>query len=143
MEKLTKGLVTIEEANKQFAASSEEAKVLQEALDKTMALIFALVEEREKQGYTQRDLALKLDWKQPALARFERLEAIPRLDTFLKVTHSLGGNVFIEFFEGNTIPLECLQSSQYIASLTDTEGYSTDNYLSFVPSSQRKDEQHA
>ena len=134
MEKLRKGLVSIEEANKQFAASSEEARVLQEVSDKTIALIFALTDERERQGLTQRDLAEKLDWKQPALARFERLEAIPRLDTFLKVAQSLGGNLFIEFFNGNAIPIQCLQSSSYETNLGLGETYSNQN-LFFVPNS--------
>lgn len=72
----------------------------------------SFVKERENKHLSQRDLAELLDWKQPALARMERLEVIPRLDTFLKAVMKVGGNVFIEYFD-KAIPMECIKSSSY------------------------------
>jgi transcriptional regulator with XRE-family HTH domain len=109
-------LVTIEESNENFASSSDHAREIQEISYKISELMDSLVKEREAKHLSQRDLAKLLDWKQPALARMERLEVIPRLDTFLKAVMKVGGNVYIEYFDQN-IPTQCIKSSQYISSL--------------------------
>ena len=115
MEGIKKGikLLDIEESNALFASTSEEAKEIQEISDKICELINQLRTTREGKGMTQRQFADVLNWKQPALARIESLDVVPKLDTFLKITNKLGGNVYIEFFD-NDIPTECLKSGTYV-----------------------------
>ena len=101
--------LTVEEANEQFAAQSEECREIQEISDKIISLIWALANKRRSMNLSQRDFAKQLGLKQPALARFERLEAMPRLDTFIKVARKLGFNVYLESFDGKPIPPECFK----------------------------------
>lgn len=123
MERNEIKLVTIEESNERFASLSEQAKKIQELSDKISSLINSFVNQRESKGLSQRDLADRLGWKQPALARMERLEVIPRLDTFLKAVMEVGGNVYIEYFE-NAIPTQCIKSSKYQTSIDGKYHYS-------------------
>ena len=123
MERNEIKLVTIEESNERFASLSDQAKKIQELSDKISSLINSFVNQRESKGLSQRDLADRLGWKQPALARMERLEVIPRLDTFLKAVMEVGGNVYIEYFE-NAIPTQCIKSSKYQTSIDGQYHYS-------------------
>ncbi len=97
MERDEGKLITIEESNERFSSLSESAKEVQELSDLISSLMNAFVKERTSKGLSQRDLADLLNWKQPALARMERLEVIPRLDTFLKAVNKLGGHIYIEY----------------------------------------------
>ena len=120
-------LVTLDESRELFSSLSEEAREFQDISNKIVNLVEELVKTREAKGLSQRDFADMLGWKQPALARFERLDVIPRLDTFLKVSRKLGGNIYIEFFNDNSIPVECTKSAKYVNELSNsqTESYST------------------
>lgn len=127
MEKvMDKRLVTIEESNEAFASSSEKAREIQMVSYKINELMDSFVEERQRRNLTQRDLAELLEWKQPALARMERLDVIPRLDTFLRALMKVGGNVIIEYFT-DTIPTECIKSSSYVNQISDGSVYSCSN----------------
>ena len=123
-------LVTLDESRELFSSTSDEAREYQEISDKIVNLNDELVRERESRGLSQRDFADILGWKQPALARFERIDVIPRLDTFLKVSRKLGGNVYIEFFETNRIPVECMKSANYVNELPESNSgtYNTNSY---------------
>ncbi len=91
--------VTVDEANELFASQSKENREIQELSNQINALMWALVDKRREEGLSQREFAKELDWKQPALARFERLEIIPRLDTFIKVANKLGYDVCLKKIE--------------------------------------------
>ena len=93
-----KKLVSVNESKERFASLGEEERKIQELSDKINSLIDLLVKERERLGLSQRDIAKLINLKQPAIARFERLEVIPRLDTFLTIAQALNANVYIEFF---------------------------------------------
>ena len=56
-----------------------------EIINLEVKLIGKMIEAREKQGLTQRDLAKISGVKQPAIARIESLRSTPQLDTLLKV----------------------------------------------------------
>lgn len=58
--------------------------------DMRVALITALVNARREQGITQRQLGELSGVKQPQIARIERGDANPQLDTILKVLAPLG-----------------------------------------------------
>ena len=95
-QKLT--LVGLEQSKERFANQGEEERKVQELSDKINDLVDQLVDARERLGLSQRDFAELVDLKQPAIARFERLDVIPRLDTFLMVAQALNANVYLEFF---------------------------------------------
>ena len=61
-----------------------------EIINLEVKLIGKMIEAREKQGLTQRDLAKISGVKQPAIARIESLPSTPQLDTLLKVLIPLG-----------------------------------------------------
>ena len=58
--------------------------------DMRVALITALVEARQEKGISQRQLEQMSGIKQPQIARMERGDANPQLDTLLKVLAPLG-----------------------------------------------------
>ena len=58
--------------------------------DLRVALITSLVQARKEQGLSQRDLETISGVKQPQIARMERGDANPQLDTMLKVLAAMG-----------------------------------------------------
>ena len=63
--------------------------------DLRAALITALVQARQEQGLSQRDLEELSGVKQPQIARMERADANPQLDTMLKVLAAMGKTLAI------------------------------------------------
>ena len=53
-------------------------------------LIGKLIEAREQKGISQKRLAEMSGLKQPAIARLERMQATPQIDTLFKVLKPLG-----------------------------------------------------
>jgi DNA-binding XRE family transcriptional regulator len=53
-------------------------------------LIGKLIEARERQGLSQRELARLSGVKQPAIARMESMKSTPQIDTLFKVLQPLG-----------------------------------------------------
>ena len=122
MERVNKqGLISVDESNEAFASLNDKAREVQMISFKINELMDSFVQERQRRNLTQRDLADLLEWKQPALARMERLDSIPRLDTFLKALMKVGGNLIVEYFT-DTIPVECTKSSSYVNQISSTSG---------------------
>ena len=67
-----------------------------EIIDLKVQLFGALLEAREKEGLTQAQLAEKADMTQPEIARLERPDANPKINTLLKVTVPLGYRLKLE-----------------------------------------------
>ena len=63
--------------------------------DMRATLITALVQARQEQGTSQRQLEELSGVKQPQIARMERGDANPQLDTLLKVLAPLGKTLAI------------------------------------------------
>ena len=124
---IKKGLISIDESNDKFASLNEKAREVQMISFKINELMDSFVQERQRRNLSQRDLADLLEWKQPALARMERLDSIPRLDTFLKALMKVGGNLFVEYFT-DTIPVECTKSSSYVNHISSTTGVYNNTY---------------
>ena len=59
------------------------------------ALITALVEARQEQGISQRQLEELSGVKQPQIARMEKGDSNPQLDTLLKVLAAMGKTLVI------------------------------------------------
>ena len=61
-----------------------------EAINLEAELISKIVEAREAQGISQRELSKRSGVKQPAIARMEKLHSTPQVSTILKVLIPLG-----------------------------------------------------
>jgi transcriptional regulator with XRE-family HTH domain len=53
-------------------------------------LVGKLIEARQQKGISQKHLAEMAGLKQPAIARLERMQATPQIDTLFKVLRPLG-----------------------------------------------------
>ena len=65
-------------------------------LDKLFIIRTAFIEERKRQGLSQRDLAKLCGVKQPMIARIESADSIPQLDTLLRIAVALDIDLKIE-----------------------------------------------
>ena len=63
--------------------------------DLRATLISALVEARQEKGISQRELEALTGVKQPQIARMEKGDANPQIDTLLKVLAALGKTLAI------------------------------------------------
>lgn len=63
--------------------------------DNCVKIIDCLIEERNKQGKTQRDIAKATGFSQSVIARFESKKVIPKLDTLLKVAAALHKSIAV------------------------------------------------
>lgn len=90
------GIASFEESLETFKNSSEENKKIQERVEKILDLIGSISDERVFQNLSQRDLAELTGIKQPMIARFEKAEMMPRLDTLLRITDALNLDLKIE-----------------------------------------------
>ena len=70
--------------------------------DLRAAFITALVEARQEKGISQRDLEALSGVKQPQIARMERGDANPQLDTMLKVLAAIGKTLAIVPLQART-----------------------------------------
>lgn len=61
--------------------------------DNCAAIIDLLIEQRRKQGFTQKELAKASCLTQSVIARLESKKTTPQLDTLLKVAAALGCNL--------------------------------------------------
>lgn len=66
-----------------------------ETADQVALLINVLSEKRVQLGLTQKQVAEKTGLKQSAIARMERLQSIPRLDTVVRVAQALGVSLMV------------------------------------------------
>lgn len=72
---------------------NDDSFITQEQRDKIdleVAIIGKIIEAREEQGLSQRQLADLCGLKQSAIARLEKMNATPQLNTLLKVLRPLG-----------------------------------------------------
>lgn len=91
------GTTTVEKAYEMFASMSEENRLVLNTSLKLNELMKQIVKERQNLGMTQRDFAEVVGMKQPMIARIERLESIPRLDTFIKMIDKLDLEILLAY----------------------------------------------
>ncbi|MCR4778180.1 MAG: helix-turn-helix domain-containing protein [Lachnospiraceae bacterium] len=77
---------TWKEFRKELNIPEDEEKVIE--LEKN--LILSMVAIREKQGLSQAELADMCNVKQPAIARLEKMQHSPQVDSLLRVLIPLG-----------------------------------------------------
>ncbi|MDR1663383.1 MAG: helix-turn-helix domain-containing protein [Clostridiales bacterium] len=61
-----------------------------DAIQLETALVGKLIEAREQKGISQKRLAEMSGVKQPAIARLERMQTTPQIDTIFKILKPLG-----------------------------------------------------
>ena len=108
------GTVSFEDALREFANYSKENKELLDRVKKINDLIDDVVLARESQGLSQRDLAMKCGIKQPMIARFEKAEMMPRLDTFYRIISALDLNVILTYEMPNDFEPLMLNWNDYL-----------------------------
>ena len=117
------GTTSLEEALEQFAAQSEENRAVLDTSLKMKALMDQMVEERQYLGMTQRDFAEVTGIKQPMIARIEKLESIPRLDTFIRMVDKLDFEILLAY-KVDFSPLNIgIKKIKYISVLPDEGKY--------------------
>ena len=124
------GTVSLEEALEQFASNSEENRVVLDTSLKIQELIDQMVEERQYLGMTQRDFAEVTGIKQPMIARIERLESIPRLDTFIKMADKLDFELLLAYKVDFSPLNHGIKNLKYVSATPD-EGVYNNNQISY------------
>ena len=74
----------------QVKDKSPEKKKTVEVAEQMAQIIDEIVSARLDKGLSQRDLAKLCNMKQSTIARMETLQAVPRLDTLVKIAYYLG-----------------------------------------------------
>lgn len=69
--------------------------------DLRVALIVEMIKARKKQGLSQRKLGELTGVSQPVIARMEKGETIPQIDTLLKLLFPLGKTLSITTLKAN------------------------------------------
>ncbi len=89
------GTISVKEALKTFSNKSNENKELLERTNKIISFIDLIVQRRKALGLTQRDLASLTNIKQPMIARIEKRECMPRLDTLIRILDCLNLDIHL------------------------------------------------
>lgn len=87
---------TFDDMMNEIKASGEQERETIEVAEKLAKIIGDLSRARIKKGLSQRQLAEMTGIKQSAIARLENIQAIPRLDTIIKIARCLDVEIEIE-----------------------------------------------
>ena len=101
--------VTYEQFITDLKQQDEEMRELLTVSETVASIIAKLTKERISQGLSQRDLAERTGYKQPAIARIETLRVIPKIDTLAKIAYHL--NLNLGFFDDHKREYIIIKSS--------------------------------
>ena len=87
---------TFDDMMNEIKASGEQERETIEVAEKLAKIIGDLSRARIKKGLSQRQLAEMTGIKQSAIARLENIQAVPRLDTIIKIARCLDVEIEIE-----------------------------------------------
>lgn len=87
---------TFDDMMNEIKASGEQERETIEVAEKLAKIIGDLSRARIRKGLSQRQLAEMTGIKQSAIARLENIQAIPRLDTIIKIARCLDVEIEIE-----------------------------------------------
>lgn len=88
-EKRSQTGITFDEVMEEIASESEDNRRVIDTARMVSDIVSSLVRARVERGLSQRDLAKMCGLRQSAIARMEKLQAIPRLDTVAKIASCL------------------------------------------------------
>ena len=112
--------LTFDDALDEMKSSGTDEKRTIEVANELARIVGSLAEARVKSGLTQRQLAEKCGIKQSAIARMESLQAIPRLDTMIRIARSLNVKINVDSSSSNLvkagfiIDMSSFTSNQYL-----------------------------
>lgn len=121
-QKITRVLST-EDVLKSFKDLGEKYRLALDSYEKADRMLKALASFRVEIGLTQRELSELTNIKQPQLARYEKCQEYPRIDTFFRIADALKLNVY---FEKKYVPLINFGSFQN-SSIGISDTYKTYN----------------
>jgi ribosome-binding protein aMBF1 (putative translation factor) len=75
--------------------TSPDGKAEIDEIEALSKIISSIIERRNSLGISQRELAKLCNMPQSSVARIESYKTVPKLDTLLKITQSLGLNLTI------------------------------------------------
>lgn len=119
--------LTFDEAIEQIKQENEKAKQTIEVAEDIADIIDAITNARIEKELTQRDLAELCGIKQSAIARMESIQAIPRLDTLIKVAKALGIKIKAE--NGETGPANGTTTVYVLPNSIYNNGYAGESAL--------------
>ena len=107
---------------------NDQDKEVLEVSESIASIINNLVNTRIDKGWSQRDLAAACGLKQSAIARMERLQVIPRLDTIVKIAQKLDVRLCIE-----KVPVMVEVTEQVVLSDAETVTWPEAETLRYRP----------
>lgn len=116
---------TIEELWEELKTGDKDKDADLNIADMVSEIIFKIVKERNIKGLTQRDLAKLTGLKQPAIARLESLQTMPRIDTLAKIVYYLDLDFkVVDLYDNNYVnvrldPIEYKDDTSYYESNSD------------------------
>ena len=132
--------LSFDKALEEIRATGAVEKETVEIAAELARIIGELTETRINSGLTQRQLAEKCGIKQSAIARMESLQAIPRLDTMIKIARCLDAKISISTSSEKIVSVGIVfnlqnrtaKSDQYMWSLASSKitniGFSRKEY---------------
>ena len=94
-------------------------------------IISKIVEQRISSGYTQRDFAKMCGMKQSAIARIEKLQVVPRIDTIVRIANKLNLKLTLRSKTINLPTIKVLTNNKF--SVYNGVCMSSFNYNTNIP----------
>lgn len=88
-------MATWEDYKEYVKNMDSNSKQEMEEIEELSAIISAIIKQRNDLGITQRELAALCGIPQSSVARIESYKTIPKLNTLLKITQSLGVRLIV------------------------------------------------
>ena len=93
--------VSMETVFDNISVDDQNKKAIIDDATEVARIVGELSKARIDRGLTQRDLAKLTGLKQSAIARFETLQAIPRIDTMVRIARALNISISLESISMN------------------------------------------
>ncbi len=108
--------LTFDDILEEMKSSGVDEKRTIDVAKELARIVGSLAGARVKSGLTQRQLADKCGIKQSAIARLESLQAIPRLDTMIKIARSLNVKINVDSSSSNIVSVGVIFDMSTFAS---------------------------
>ncbi len=131
--------ITFNEAIEEIKSSGSIEKETIEIAEEIARIVGDIAEARIKKGLTQRQLAEKSGIKQSAIARMESLQAIPRIDTLVKIARCLDVRISVDSISTVITDVGIVVNLQDFMANTDNYRWNSGISLGFSANYARKE----
>ncbi len=135
--------ITFNEAIEEIKSSGSIEKETIEIAEEISRIVGDIAEARFRSGLTQRQLAEKSGIKQSAIARMESLQAIPRLDTLVKIARCLDVKINVDSISTEISKMGIVVSLQNYRANTDNYRWNSASSDGFSANYARKEPTNA